>query len=152
MSIRTEHNAPALVAVREAPLSIDECYRAVERPECGAVALFVGRVRDHNQGQAVTLLEYEAYPSMAEKEIRSIIEQLQQDYPGALLSCTHRYGALRVGDVAVVCAASAAHREQAFAACRQLIEQVKARVPIWKREHGPDGPYWIGWQDVRDGH
>ena len=141
----------ALIAVREGPLSIDECYRAVERPDCGAVALFVGRVRNHNQGQPITLLEYEAYPSMAEKEIQRIIAELQGEYPEAQLACTHRFGTLKVGEIAVICAASAAHRAHAFDACRQLIEQVKARVPIWKREHGPSGPYWIGWQDVRDG-
>ncbi len=151
MTPMPEPDERPVVAVRAEPLSIDECYRAVERPDRGAVALFVGRVRDHNQGQPVTLLEYEAYPSMAEKEIQRVVGELQREYPGVRLSCTHRFGALRVGDIAVICAASAAHREHAFDACRQLIERVKARVPIWKREHGPQGPYWIGWQDVRDG-
>ena len=65
------------------------------------------------------------------------------------LAVLHRTGALVVGDVAVVCAASAPHRGEAYAACRALIDRVKARVPIWKREHGPDGAYWVGWQDAR---
>jgi molybdopterin synthase catalytic subunit len=63
----------------------------------------------------------------------------------------HRTGTLSVGDVAVVCAASAPHRGEAYRACRALIDRVKARVPIWKREHGPDGAYWVGWQDARCG-
>ena len=65
------------------------------------------------------------------------------------LSVLHRTGDLAVGDLAVVCAASAPHRGEAFAACRKLIDRIKARVPIWKREHGPDGAYWVGWQDAR---
>ena len=68
---------------------------------------------------------------------------------GVRVFATHRVGSLAVGDVAVVCAASAPHRGEAFRACRELIDRVKARLPIWKREHGPDGPYWVGWEDAR---
>jgi molybdopterin synthase catalytic subunit len=88
---------------------------------------------------------------MAEREMRSIMSEIMQRLPGVDMACTHRTGALQVGDLAVICAAAAAHREPAFAACRQLIDSIKERVPIWKREHGPSGPYWVGWEDVRTG-
>jgi molybdopterin synthase catalytic subunit len=139
-----------LVRVQAEPLSLDECYSAVLSADKGGVCLFVGRVRDHNQGQAVHALEYEAYSSMAEREMLAIASEIEAELPGTLLCCLHRVGALQLGDLAVVCAASAPHRAEAFAACRALIDRIKARVPIWKREHGPAGPYWVDWQDVRD--
>ncbi len=133
------------------PLSVDACQRLVSRPEAGAVALFVGTVRNHNQGQDVARLEYEAYASMAEKEMARIAEELLAKYVGVQLACQHRVGLLEVGDAAVVCAASAAHRGPAFSACREFIDCLKARVPVWKREHGQAGPYWVGWEDARVG-
>lgn len=140
-----------LLEIRTEPLGLDECFRAVSRPEAGGVALFIGVVRDHNAGQSVSRLEYQAYASMAEKELRLLADEIEAELPGCRLSCLHRTGDLAVGDLAVVCAASAPHRDQAFAACRLLIDRLKARVPIWKREHGEQGPSWIGWQDVRGG-
>jgi molybdopterin synthase catalytic subunit len=140
-----------LFELREAPLSLDECFAAVQRPEAGGVAIFIGTVRNQNQGQDVARLEYQAYPSMAQKELGAIAEEIERERPGTTLACLHRTGSLAVGDIAVICAASAPHRGDAFAACRELIDRLKARVPIWKREHGESGPYWIGWQDVRSG-
>jgi molybdopterin synthase catalytic subunit len=139
------------VALREAPLSIDEAVAHVQHAGAGAVCLFLGMVRDHNDGRAVLKLEYEAYPAMALAEMKRIAEELAAETPGVRLAVLHRTGALLVGDVAVVCAASAPHRGEAYAACRALIDRVKARVPIWKREHGPDGAYWVGWEDARCG-
>ena len=121
----------------------------VEHPSVGAVCLFQGIVRDHNAGRAVTLLEYEAYDSMVVKEMARIGEELQRAFPGTRLAATHRVGALSIGEDAIVCAASAAHRGEAFEASKRLIDEIKARAPIWKREHGPDGPYWVGWEDAR---
>ncbi len=141
----------ALFDVRESVLDIDECYQAVARADAGGTALFVGSVRDHNDGNAVTQLEYESYRQMAVKEMHRISAELQAEIPGVRLACTHRIGKLQVGDIAVVCAASAPHRGEAFRACRELIDRIKARVPIWKREHGPKGPYWVGWEDARIG-
>ena len=140
-----------LFEVRDEKLSLDECYAAVTRPESGGVVLFIGTVRNHNQGQSVELLEYQAYASMAEKELRAIADEIERARPGTTLACLHRVGSLRVGDIAVICAASAAHRGEAFLACQELIDRLKTRVPIWKREHGADGPHWLGWQDVRGG-
>ncbi len=135
--------------LRAEPLSLDEAVSAVSHPGAGAIATFLGVVRDSNEGRAVTLLEYEAYGTMAEAELRRILVEIAAEIPGARVFATHRIGALEVGAAAVICAASAPHRGEAFRACRLLIDRIKARLPIWKREHGPDGPYWVGWADAR---
>ena len=136
-------------ALRAEPLSVDEVLAEVRHPGAGAVALFLGTVRDDNDGRAVTLLEYEAYAPMAVAEMERIAQRIEAEISGARCAIVHRVGKLAVGEVAVVCAASAPHRTEAFAACRRLIDEVKAQVPIWKREHGPDGRYWVGWEDAR---
>lgn len=143
--------AHRLLEIREAPLSLDECFTAVMSPEIGGVALFVGTVRNHNQGHDVSLLEYQAYATMAQKELVQIADEIEREVSGVRLACLHRVGALAVGDIAVICAAGAPHRAEAFQGCRELIERLKARVPIWKREHDAQGPHWVGWQDVRLG-
>jgi molybdopterin synthase catalytic subunit len=135
--------------IRTEPLSLDELVLAVSHAGAGGIATFLGVVRDHNEGRAVTLLEYEAYGVMAEAELGRILDEIPEKIPGVRVAATHRIGSLRVGDVAVACAASAPHRGEAFRACRLLIDEIKARLPIWKREHGPDGPYWVGWEDAR---
>jgi molybdopterin synthase catalytic subunit len=136
-------------AVRDSALSVDEALALVARPEAGGVVVFLGTVRDHNQSRPVSLLEYEAYAGMAVKELARIGEQLERELGDVRLAALHRTGALAIGDVAVVCAASAPHRDLAFRAARQLIDRVKESVPVWKREHGPSGPYWVGWEDAR---
>jgi len=143
--------------VLETALSVAEATAAVSAPEVGGVDLFLGVVRDHNDGRPVTRLEYHAYVSMAEKEMQRIAAEIATEIPGVRLAALHRIGSLAVGDLAVVCAAGAPHRGEAFRACRALIDRIKERVPIWKREHGPNGPYWVGWEDARcsdehDGH
>jgi len=124
------------------PIEPASLLEAVRRPGDGGLALFVGVVRDHNEGRAVTRLDYEAYGPMAEKEMARILDELSALYPEARLAMRHRLGSLGIGDVAVVVVASAPHRNEAFAACRDGIERIKARVPIWKREQGPDGVHW----------
>ncbi len=138
-----------LVALRDAALSVEEVVDHVRNRGAGAVCVFVGAVRDENEGRTVTRLEYEAYAPMAVAEMRRIAGELLAAHPGVRLAIVHRVGSLNVGENAVVCAASAPHRGEAFAACHALIDRVKARVPIWKREHGPEGAYWVGWQDAR---
>lgn len=138
-----------LFRVLETPLDVAAASAAVSAPEIGGIDLFLGVVRDHNDGRRVALLEYHAYVSMAEKEMQRIAAEIAAELPGVRLAALHRVGSLAVGDLAVVCAAGAAHRGEAFRACRLLIDRIKERVPIWKREHGPDGPYWVGWEDAR---
>jgi molybdopterin synthase catalytic subunit len=140
-----------LVLVTPAELSLDALTRAVAHAGAGAIVTFTGIVRDTNDGRLVSKLEYEAYASMAEAEIGRIASGIEAEIEGSRVGVHHRTGALVVGDLAVVCVASAPHRGEAFRACRLAIDRVKERVPIWKREHGPDGPYWIGWRDARCG-
>ena len=139
----------SLFEIRETELSVAEVLAAVTRPEAGGVAVFVGTVRSENAGLPVSLLEYQAYASMAAKEMARIGLEIATEMGDVRLAVLHRVGSLRVGDAAVVCAASTPHRAEAFQACRLLIDRIKARVPIWKREHGPSGPYWVGWEDAR---
>ena len=139
----------SLFEIRESELSVAEVIAAVTRPEAGGIAVFVGTVRSENAGLPITRLEYQAYASMAAKEMARIAEEIALEIPAARLAVLHRVGSLLVGDAAVVCAASTPHRAEAFHACRLLIDRIKARVPIWKREHGPSGPYWVGWEDAR---
>ena len=131
------------------PLSVDAVVDRVRHEGAGAVDVFLGLVRETNEGLPVTLLEYEAYGPMALAEMERICGEIEPAMPEVRVAVAHRLGALRVGEAAVVCAASAPHRGEAFAACRKLIDEIKHRVPIWKREHGPEGAYWVGWVDAR---
>jgi len=136
--------AVALCSVRSEPLSIDAVYRAVSRPAAGGVALFVGVVRDHADGQPVARLDYEAHPTLADKALRAALEEAAAQVPGAVLAATHRVGTLAVGDLAVVVGASAPHRAEAFEACRHAIEAIKRDVPIWKHEWDAEGrAHWV---------
>jgi molybdopterin synthase catalytic subunit len=115
----------------------------VRRNGDGGLALFVGVVRDLSDGKAVTRLEYSAYIPMADNELDRIAAEIAKAHVGARVLFRHRIGSLAIGDVAVVVAAAAPHREEAFSACRAGIEAIKARVPIWKKEFGPDGSSWV---------
>jgi molybdopterin synthase catalytic subunit len=130
---------PSLCAVRSEPLSVDEVLRALQAPEVGGIALFIGTVRDHADGRAVVRLDYEAHPQLAPQEMGRILDALRVEHPGVRLAALHRVGELAIGDLAVVVGASAPHRAEAFAACRAAIERIKERVPIWKKEWGDDG-------------
>ena len=138
-----------LVDLRSQTVSIDEAVAHVSHGGAGAVCVFLGVVRDVNEGRAVERLEYQAYASMARAELERIAVEVEAGAPGVRVAALHRTGSLVVGEVAVVCAASAPHRAEAFEATRRLIEGIKARVPIWKREHGPGGASWVGWVDAR---
>lgn len=138
--------------VQSEPLDLPAMIALAASPECGGIDIFLGVVRNHEAGRPVTLLEYHAYASMAEKQLARIGEGIEKELPGVRVAAAHRLGSLEVGEAAVVCVAAAPHRAEAFRACRLLIDRIKHDVPIWKREHGPNGPYWVGWQDARCGH
>lgn len=112
---------------------------AVRDPSAGGFATFEGWVRNHHQGRDVTLLEYEAFPALAEKEGNRILNQILTEHDIIAARCTHRTGHLQIGDVAIAIAVSAAHRDSAFIACRAIIDSIKSTVPIWKKEHYTDG-------------
>jgi molybdopterin synthase catalytic subunit len=129
--------------VTRSPLDPSALLAEARRDGDGGLTLFVGVVRDNADGRPVTAMEYEAYEPMAEAEMERIGADLAARFPGVRLVARHRIGRLLVGEIAVVVAASAPHREEAFAACRAGIEEIKARVPVWKREWGPDGSVWV---------
>ena len=127
-----------LVSVSEAALSLDEHERAVADPRAGAVVSFQGVVRDHDHGREVMLLEYEGHPSAAEV-LRTVAEEIAADPDVYAVAVSHRVGELKIGDVALVAAVSTAHRAAAFTACARLVDEAKARLPIWKRQVFGDG-------------
>ena len=132
------------VALLDAPLSLDRCVAAVAGAGIGGIVTFTGNVRDHSRGVAVERLHYEAYGDMARRELRQILDEIERELPGTVLAVEHRVGTLAIGEAAVVIAAGAAHRAEAFAACRAMIDRLKDRVPIWKKEFGVDGSEWVG--------
>src|SRR5258708_7883692 len=113
------------------------------RPSDGAYVLFEGVVRNHHEGRAVESIFYDAYRSMAEKEIDAIVRDVHQQFPAVAVAILHRLGHLVVGDSSIAIVCSSPHRAESFAACRMLIDRVKQTVPIWKKERGPDGEKWI---------
>ncbi len=128
----------------DSPLDVTRLIAEVQAPERGGVATFLGVVRSEHQGRAVLRLEYSAYHEMAEAECGRVVEETEGRWP-VKVALQHRLGSLSVGDVAVVVAVGGGHREESFAACRHVIEELKRRVPIWKREHFADGEVdWVG--------
>jgi molybdopterin synthase catalytic subunit len=132
-----------LVALRSAPLSLDELLADVRSPGCGGVVTFTGVVRDHSRGQSIEHLEYEAYEPMAEAEMRRIADEVRARWPETRVAMTHRVGRLEIGEPAVMIAVAAPHRAEAFEACRFAIDALKQSVPIWKKEFGVEGTYWV---------
>jgi molybdopterin/thiamine biosynthesis adenylyltransferase/molybdopterin synthase catalytic subunit len=108
-------------------------------PEAGALTIFEGRVRNHHLGKPVTKLEYEAFDDMARLEGEAITTETERIYPGTKVLCVHRTGSLTIGEAAVWIGIASAHRQAGFAACRHVIEEIKLRLPVWKKEHHPDG-------------
>jgi molybdopterin synthase catalytic subunit len=128
------------------PIDARALVARVMRPTDGAYVLFEGVVRNHHDGRAVESIFYDAYRPMAEKEMDAIVRDIAAQYPDVALAVVHRLGHLVVGDSSIAIAASAPHRAEAFAAARSMIDRIKETVPIWKKERGPDGEEWVGWQ------
>jgi molybdopterin synthase catalytic subunit len=130
--------------IRESALSVDECLRFVTDPSAGGITVFVGTVRDEDGSRGVDALEYAAHPTAA-AELERVAKAVVADVPVVAVAVQHRVGDLAIGDLAVVVAASAAHRGEAFTACRRLIDDLKASVPIWKHQMFTDGDAeWVG--------
>jgi len=128
------------------PIDSTAVARRVLRNSDGACVIFEGIVRDHHEGKAVESIFYDAYRPMAEKEIARIVEGVKKELPDVAVAVVHRLGPLRVGDASIVIACSSPHRGESFAACRAMIDRIKQTVPIWKKERGPGGEEWVGWQ------
>ncbi|MFC4602389.1 molybdenum cofactor biosynthesis protein MoaE [Rhodococcus kronopolitis] len=132
-----------LAAVSAEPIDPAAVDAAVAGPEHGAVVLFSGVVRNHDGGQQVSALEYQAHPD-ARRFLRACCERVSAE-TGLPVAAVHRVGPLEIGDLALVAAAAAPHRAEAFAACALLVERIKTEVPIWKRQHFADGvTEWVG--------
>ncbi len=132
-----------MAAITEAPIVVDEVLAMLDDPSSGAVAVFVGRVRDHDQGLAVTDLAYQAHPSALDR-LREVCARVAAAHD-ARVAAIHRVGDLVIGDTAVVVAAATGHRGSGFDACRDLIDTLKAEVPIWKHQRFADGTeQWVG--------
>ena len=143
---REDGAAPEVVlaAIRETPLSVDEVLGAVRHPRAGGIATFIGVVRDHDHGHGVEVLDYTSHPS-APQVLRELAERVAAGADVIRVAAVHRVGHLEIGDVAVVVAVSAVHRGTAFDVCRELIDTLKATVPIWKHQIFDDGSdEWVG--------
>lgn len=121
------------------PINSAALQARLTAPEAGALTIFEGRVRNHHLGKPVTKLEYEAFDDMARLEGEAITTETERIYPGTKVLCVHRTGALAIGEAAVWIGVASAHRQAGFAACRHVIEEIKLRLPVWKKEHHPNG-------------
>ena len=135
-----------MFAIVERPIDLAAMARAVCDPRAGAIVTFVGTTRNENAGRRVRRLEYEAFASMATREMRALATAARRRWALRKVAMAHRIGVVPVGESSVAIAVSAAHRAEAFAACRWLIDRLKAIVPIWKKEHYRGGEIWIGAQ------
>ena len=129
--------------ISDQPLDVGAVVAKVSGSGMGGIVTFLGAVRDEARGHAIQRLEYEAYLGMAEREMDRIIAEVAERWPGTRLAIAHRVGQLAVGELAVVIAAAAPHRPEAFAACRHAIDTLKKTVPIWKKEFATDGNCWV---------
>lgn len=133
----------ARILLTDAPLSLDAAVQAVSGAAFGGVVTFSGAVREHSRGKRIRQLTYEAYGEMAQRALSRIAAAAEEKFT-ARVAIHHRVGVLGVGELAVVIAAAAAHRAEAFDACRFAIEELKLHVPIWKKELSDDGEEWVG--------
>jgi MoaE-MoaD fusion protein len=130
-----------------APLSPDAIAAAVDDPGAGGIVIFSGVVRNETEGRAVKFLEYEGHAPMAEAKMREIGQAIRARWPGVRrVAILHRVGRLEIGESSVLIGVSAAHRQEAFEACKHAIDTLKRTVPVWKKEHFEDGEVWVGLQ------
>lgn len=131
------------VLLTREPLDPAKCTSAVRTDASGAVALFHGVVRNHNEGRTVLHLEYDAYPELAERQLAAVADEILHRYPIDGIAIAHRIGRLEIGETSLLVAVSAAHRGQAFEACHAAVDRVKETVPIWKKEYWAEGGAWL---------
>lgn len=143
-----EDSSAVRVWVTDVPIDIGSVIASAGSSGDGAVATFVGRVRDNSDGVAVQRMDYEAYAEMAEAEMRRIGEELFGRGGITTITIVHRTGSLLIGEASVVVVVAAPHRNTAFPACQEALEMIKSTVPVWKREHRTDGARWV---DARHG-
>ena len=135
-----------MIKLQAEPIRIESIVDNVYCENSGAVNIFIGRVRSTNKNKSVVRLEYEAYDQMALKEMEKIVRAAKEKWPIDKFAVIHRKGKLAVGDIAVVIAVSTPHRKESFEACSYMIDQLKATVPVWKKEIYEDGEEWLSAQ------
>ena len=135
--------APALCRIVREPIDATKVIAAVQTPADGAVCVFYGVVREDSRSKKVRFLEYDAYPEMAEKKMRAILDEVSRRWPEQRAAIVHRIGRLEIGEASVVIAVASPHRGESFEACRYVLDRVKQEVPIWKKEVFTDGEAWV---------
>ena len=131
------------IEIYNTPLNVLNCVDWIMSPQAGGIDIFIGTVRDATKGKKVIRLEFEAYKNMAKKEMEKIAEQAYKKWPVQKILIHHRTGVLQVGEIPVIIAVAAAHRDAAVDACRYIIDTLKQTVPIWKKEIFEDGEVWV---------
>ena len=132
-----------MIEITDSKIDVQKIIDAVRSPDCGAVSVFVGTVRNHNREKDVNALEYEVYGEMAEKMIGKIIEEIKSKWEVNKIAVSHRIGKMEVGEITVAIAVSAPHRNESIPACKYAIDRLKEIVPIWKKEYAVDGASWV---------
>ena len=132
--------------IKKAPLIVEEVVEKVRSDSCGAIATFIGTVRNASMGKKVVYLEYDAYEEMAVKKMSAVGQEVKEKWNVDKMAITHRIGKLDIGEMSVVIAISSPHRKDALEACQYTIDRIKQIVPIWKKEVWEDGEIWIGKQ------
>jgi molybdopterin synthase catalytic subunit len=132
-----------LIRITADPLDPQPLIEHVRRDESGAVAVFLGVVRNNNLGRRVLRLEYDAYPQMAEKKLRQVAEEAMSRWPITNIAIAHRTGRLEIGETSLLVVVSSPHRDEAFEACQHAVNRIKEIVPIWKKEVWEGGEAWI---------
>ena len=135
--------ASSSVLISAKQLNLQTCYDFVKDASCGGISLFVGTVRNRTKNKEVTLLDFSAYKSIALSEMQKIADEALVQFDILRIAIHHAEGSLGIGDIPVIIAVSAAHREAAFKACQYAIDTLKQTVPIWKKEHFIDGEVWV---------
>ena len=139
----TVTETPPLCRITTEPIDAQELIAAVQTPADGAVCVFYGVVREDSRNKKVRFLEYDAYPEMAQKKMRAILDEVGKKWPEQRAAIVHRTGKLGIGEASVVIAVGSPHRGESFEACRYVIDRVKEEVPIWKKEVFTDGEEWV---------
>lgn len=129
--------------ITDQPLSVTDAFSFIQSPVAGGQVLFTGTIRNHHEGKTVLSLEYHLFGDMAEKEITRIIAEANSRWPLTRVYVAHKTGHCNIGDLAVIVAVSSVHRSEAFEASRFLIDEIKHRVPIWKKETTTEGVFWV---------
>lgn len=132
------------LAVTREPIDVPAVMAGVEDETVGGVVLFTGTVRKFSRGKRVQYLEYDAYEEMAERKLAEIAQEMRARWPVERVAIRHRFGRLEIGEAALVVAVGAAHRAEAFDACRYAVEEIKHSLPVWKKEVWEDGEVWVG--------